>query len=108
MSNSRRSAKENPFEWNVSSSENSSSAKAEILEIQRQQEIKEPTKDEFKFSEPRVSDSLVSKIAFCVSLDDDVNLHDENHCVMKKKQKFMTQSIKILFFSHILPNNFLM
>lgn len=65
MSRSRRSAKENPFEWNSTSSANiSNSAKAEILEIQRQQEIKEPTKDEFKFSEPRVSDSSLSKIAF--------------------------------------------
>lgn len=73
MNNSRR-AKE-PFEWNVPSSANiSSSAKAEILEIQRQQGIKEPAKDEFKFTEPRVSDSRDSKIAFsCLSLDDDVN-----------------------------------
>jgi hypothetical protein len=56
MNNSRRSAsaKENPFEWNVSAAIGSS-AKAEILEIQRQQENKQPTKDEFKFSEPRVS-----------------------------------------------------
>lgn len=71
MNNSRRSAsaKENPFEWNVSSSAATigSSAKAEILEIQRQQEIKEPTKDEFKFSEPRVSESQIIKIAFFVS-----------------------------------------
>lgn len=93
MNNSRRNAKE-PFEWNVSSSANiSSSAKAEILEIQRQHENQEPTKDEFKFTEPRVNDSSVSKIAFCVSLDDDdddVNLHVENHAVMK------TQKPKIL------------
>lgn len=62
MSRSRRSAKENPFEpWNESSA---SSVKAEILEIQRQQEIKEPTKDEFKFSKPRVSESSRLKIAF--------------------------------------------
>lgn len=68
MNNSRRNAKE-PFEWNVPSSAHiSSSAKAEILEIQRQQENKEPVKDEFKFTEPRVSDSYSLKIAFFVSL----------------------------------------
>jgi hypothetical protein len=63
MNNSRRSgsakdAKENPFEWNISSSSAvniSSSAKADILEIQRQHANKKPTEDEFKFSEPRVS-----------------------------------------------------
>lgn len=54
MNNSRRSAKENPFEWNNPSS-SANSVKAEILEIQRQQENKQPTKDEFKFTEPRVS-----------------------------------------------------
>lgn len=57
MNNFRRNAKE-PFDWNVPSSTNiSSSAKAEILEIQRQQQNKEPVKEEFKFTEPRVSDS---------------------------------------------------
>lgn len=83
MNNSRRNAKE-PFEWNVSSSANiSSSAKAEILEIQRQHENQEPIKDEFKFSEPRVNDSSVSKIAFCVSLDDD---DDVKICMLKITQ----------------------
>lgn len=73
MNNSRRSAKENPFEWNVAATANiSSSAKAEILEIQRQQEIQEPAQDDFKFTEPRVSDSCFKiKIAIlCLSLDD--------------------------------------
>lgn len=58
MHNSRRSAKE-PFEWSVSpaSGNISSSAKADILEIQKQQERQEPNDDEFKFKEPRVNDS---------------------------------------------------
>lgn len=95
MNNSRR-AKE-PFEWNVPSSANiSSSAKAEILEIQRQQGIKEPAKDEFKFTEPRVSDSRDSKIAFsCLSLDDDVNFCMQNHT---EERKIMTQSIILILF----------
>ena len=60
MNNNFRRSTKDPFEWDVSKSSAasiSSSAKAEILEIQRQQETKEPVKDEFKFSEPRVSDS---------------------------------------------------
>jgi hypothetical protein len=51
-----RSSKENPFDFSSTPSPAvSCSAKEEILEIQRQQETKEPPKDDFKFKEPRVS-----------------------------------------------------
>lgn len=66
MKNSRR---KEPFEWNVAPVTNniSSSAKADILEIQKQQERQEPVEDEFKFREPRVNDSSVFKIVFCLA-----------------------------------------
>lgn len=109
MNNSRRNVKE-PFEWNVSPSANiNSSAKAEILEIQKRQENKEPVKDEFIFTEPRVNDSSVSEIAFCVSLDDDdVNLHVENHAVMKtQKQKSWPNQLSSFIFIDYSESNFL-
>lgn len=68
--NSRRNAKE-PFEWNVSAT--TALAKAEILELQRQHESMAPAKEDFKFTEPRVSmthPQLLSR-----SLDDVKILH---------------------------------